>query len=356
MDALNVPAAAARQPAARQPRTRALGRRRAARHFVLVNLPAFKAYLIRDRKNVWETRTQIGREARQTPTFRADMKYVVLNPDWTVPPTILAQDVLAGMKKGQNTIAQEAATILDAQGRAVDPSTIDWQAATPAQLPLHAAPAARRRQRARPGQVHLPERALDLPARHAEPGALLRRPADVQLGLHPGRARAGARPGPAGGPADAARRLERGSDHRDDRRRRDADRVLRRTAAGPHRLLDGLDRRRRRPSLRPRRLRPGPALIAGAGRRSLILVPDGPAYLYNFCLDQEEEGPHAVGACQQSACGADAVVRRVAVAFLSYRLRPADRRRSAAKSSTRTAACCRASPSKRVRMCCPRRA
>ena len=100
--------------------------------FVLVNLPAFKAYVIRDRKNIWETRTQIGREARRTPTFRADMKYLVLNPDWTVPPTILAQDVLAGMKKGQNTIARKRLRILDAQGRVVDPSTIDWAAATPA--------------------------------------------------------------------------------------------------------------------------------------------------------------------------------------------------------------------------------
>ena len=100
--------------------------------FVLVNLPAFKAYFIRDRKNIWETRTQIGREARKTPTFRADMKYVVLNPDWTVPPTILAQDVLAGMRKGQNTIARKKLVILDAQGRSVDPATIDWQAATPA--------------------------------------------------------------------------------------------------------------------------------------------------------------------------------------------------------------------------------
>jgi len=99
--------------------------------FVLVNLPAFKAYVIRDRKNVWEARTQIGRAARQTPTFRADMKYLVLNPDWTVPPTILAQDVLAGMRKGQNTIARKRLTILDQQGRAVDPASIDWQTATP---------------------------------------------------------------------------------------------------------------------------------------------------------------------------------------------------------------------------------
>jgi murein L,D-transpeptidase YcbB/YkuD len=99
--------------------------------FVLVNLPAFKAYVIRDRKNVWETRTQIGRAARQTPTFRAEMKYLVLNPDWTVPPTILAQDVLGGMRKGENTIAKKRLTILDDRGQAVDPNTIDWQNATP---------------------------------------------------------------------------------------------------------------------------------------------------------------------------------------------------------------------------------
>jgi murein L,D-transpeptidase YcbB/YkuD len=86
--------------------------------------------LIRDRKNVWEARTQIGRAARQTPTFRADMKYLVLNPDWTVPPTILAQDVLEGMRKKQDTIARKRLTILDQQGRVVDPASIDWQNAT----------------------------------------------------------------------------------------------------------------------------------------------------------------------------------------------------------------------------------
>ena len=99
--------------------------------FVLVNLPAYKVYLIRDQKNVWEARTQIGREARQTPTFRADMKYLVLNPDWTVPPTILAQDVLEGMRKNQNTIARKRLIILDQQGGVVDPASIDWQNATP---------------------------------------------------------------------------------------------------------------------------------------------------------------------------------------------------------------------------------
>jgi murein L,D-transpeptidase YcbB/YkuD len=103
--------------------------------FLLVNLPAFKVYYIRDRKNIWETRSQIGRQARQTPSFRADMRYIVFNPDWIVPPTILAKDVLAGMKKGENTIARKGLTILDRQGRRVDPTAIDWATATAREFP-----------------------------------------------------------------------------------------------------------------------------------------------------------------------------------------------------------------------------
>jgi L,D-transpeptidase YcbB len=103
--------------------------------FLLVNLPAFKVYLIRNGKNVWETRAQVGRAGRQTPSFRADMRYIVFNPDWTVPPTILAQDVLGAMRKGENAIAKKRLTILDRQGRTVAADTIDWATATPATFP-----------------------------------------------------------------------------------------------------------------------------------------------------------------------------------------------------------------------------
>lgn len=103
--------------------------------FLLVNLPAFKAYLIRGGKNEWEGRTQVGAEARQTPTFRADMKTIVFNPDWTVPPTILEKDVLAGMRKGEDMIARKNLTILDADNERVDPSSIDWDEVTPEKFP-----------------------------------------------------------------------------------------------------------------------------------------------------------------------------------------------------------------------------
>lgn len=103
--------------------------------FLLVNLPAFKAYLIRGGRNVWESRVQIGEEARQTPSFRDRIETVVFNPDWTVPPTILEKDVLAGMRRGEDMIARKRLTILDAQGNEVDPSSIDWDSATGSSFP-----------------------------------------------------------------------------------------------------------------------------------------------------------------------------------------------------------------------------
>jgi murein L,D-transpeptidase YcbB/YkuD len=103
--------------------------------FVLANLAAFKVYVIRDGRVVWETRAQVGKAGRQTPAFRADLRYLVFNPDWTVPPTILAKDVLDAMRKGQNAIAKKRLTILDRQGRPVSPDIIDWATATPGTFP-----------------------------------------------------------------------------------------------------------------------------------------------------------------------------------------------------------------------------
>jgi murein L,D-transpeptidase YcbB/YkuD len=99
--------------------------------FLLVNLPAFKAYLIRGGKNVWESRTQIGEEAKQTPTFRADMRTVVFNPDWTVPPMIIAQEVLEGMRKDPSYLAEKNLALFDQSNQPVDAASVDWGDASP---------------------------------------------------------------------------------------------------------------------------------------------------------------------------------------------------------------------------------
>jgi len=97
--------------------------------FLLVNLPAFKAYLIRGNRNVWEARTQVGEEGKQTPSFRATMKTVVFNPDWTVPPMIIQDEVANGMRDGKNYVAAKGLVVTDNKGREIDPGSVDWSQA-----------------------------------------------------------------------------------------------------------------------------------------------------------------------------------------------------------------------------------
>jgi len=94
--------------------------------FVLVNLPAFKAYYIEGGRNVWEGRTQIGEEAKQTPTFRAKMSTVVFNPDWTVPQSIVTDEIFPEVEAGKDPLASRKLRVYDERGREVDPASVDW--------------------------------------------------------------------------------------------------------------------------------------------------------------------------------------------------------------------------------------
>jgi L,D-transpeptidase YcbB len=68
----------------------------------------------------------VGRPYRQTPAFKARMTYLELNPTWTVPPTILARDLLPEIRQDPATLQRKNMRVLDHQGRAVDPGTVDW--------------------------------------------------------------------------------------------------------------------------------------------------------------------------------------------------------------------------------------
>jgi murein L,D-transpeptidase YcbB/YkuD len=105
--------------------------------FVIVNIADFNARLFRNREEVWETRAQVGRTYRKSPIFTADMKYVVFNPTWTVPPGILKRDILPKMKAdATGYLSEKNMKLVDNRtGKEVDPKTIEWAAATPRNFP-----------------------------------------------------------------------------------------------------------------------------------------------------------------------------------------------------------------------------
>ena len=94
--------------------------------YVIVDIAGFHLYLVQEDEIVWQARAQVGKPYRDTPVFRDSMRYLEFNPTWTVPPTILREDIMPRLKHGPDYLAERNMRILDHSGKPVDVSTIDW--------------------------------------------------------------------------------------------------------------------------------------------------------------------------------------------------------------------------------------
>jgi murein L,D-transpeptidase YcbB/YkuD len=94
--------------------------------FVIVNIAGFRVYLYRGRKEIWSTRAVVGKTYRKTPVFRSMMRYLVFNPDWTVPYSIATSDILPAVQRDPGYLAAGNFIVKDRDGDAVDPAGIDW--------------------------------------------------------------------------------------------------------------------------------------------------------------------------------------------------------------------------------------
>lgn len=94
--------------------------------FLIINIAGFKAYFVRDNQLIWTSRVMVGRPYRRTPVFKSEIKYMILNPTWTVPPIILRNDVLPRVKTDPGYIEEQRFSVLDQAGKRIDPASIDW--------------------------------------------------------------------------------------------------------------------------------------------------------------------------------------------------------------------------------------
>lgn len=103
--------------------------------YVLVNIAGYQVYYVKDKNVAWESRVQVGKDYRKTPVFRDNIKYLVFNPTWTVPPTILKKDVLPKIKKDRAYLQKKNMNVIDLKGNIIDPSTINWSSISAKNFP-----------------------------------------------------------------------------------------------------------------------------------------------------------------------------------------------------------------------------
>jgi murein L,D-transpeptidase YcbB/YkuD len=105
------------------------------RTYIVVNVAGYHAYYVKDGQMLWQGRAQVGKPFRQTPSFKADMTYLVFNPTWTVPPTILTKDYLPGLKQDPGYAQRKGLKVIDRAGRAIDSWQVDWSRYSPNHSP-----------------------------------------------------------------------------------------------------------------------------------------------------------------------------------------------------------------------------
>ena len=98
-------------------------------HYIMVNIANYKMEVFKDTVMTMEKKVIVGKPFRKTPVFSSKMTYIVLNPYWTVPPTILFNDILPELKKNPGYLSTKNIKVLDGYGSdasVLDPYSIDW--------------------------------------------------------------------------------------------------------------------------------------------------------------------------------------------------------------------------------------
>ena len=103
--------------------------------FVVVNIASQEVMYVKAGRPVWSARAQVGRQYRQTPEYRSAINYLVLNPTWTVPPGIIAKDILPAAKRDPASITRKGLRVLDASGRELAPSAVNWSKYSSGNIP-----------------------------------------------------------------------------------------------------------------------------------------------------------------------------------------------------------------------------
>lgn len=63
-------------------------------HYVWVNLPEFQLYFVKNGSLSTTHKVIVGKSDRRTPVLSSSFNGIIFNPRWTVPPTILKEDIV----------------------------------------------------------------------------------------------------------------------------------------------------------------------------------------------------------------------------------------------------------------------
>jgi murein L,D-transpeptidase YcbB/YkuD len=108
--------------------------------YIVVNIPEYLVRVIDNGRLVHEERIVTGSPQHRTPVFSDEMEYVVFNPYWNVPESILLKEILPAVRRNPEFFQRNNLEVVWQGRQTVDPYMVDWEAVNPAKVSLRQPP------------------------------------------------------------------------------------------------------------------------------------------------------------------------------------------------------------------------
>lgn len=92
--------------------------------YLMVNLPNYNIVYVKKNDTIATHNIVVGTPKRNTPVLISKLSNLVFNPTWTVPPTIIKEDLTPSAKKNLEYFKKTRLTIYDSTGQVVTPE--EW--------------------------------------------------------------------------------------------------------------------------------------------------------------------------------------------------------------------------------------
>ena len=90
-------------------------------HYIIINIPGYYLRVIKGKDTIERKRIVVGKSERKTPILSSTFNNIVFNPTWTVPPTIIREDLVPDATSNRSYFANRNITIYNSKGVVVDP-------------------------------------------------------------------------------------------------------------------------------------------------------------------------------------------------------------------------------------------
>lgn len=90
-------------------------------NYLLINIPDYSIVAVKNGDTLQNQRIVVGKSTRKTPILDSKISNINLNPNWTVPPTILREDIFPEAIKNKSVFRQKGLLIINNQNEEVSP-------------------------------------------------------------------------------------------------------------------------------------------------------------------------------------------------------------------------------------------